>query len=111
MNSPKTVEEWAVYVASLPEEDLFAKAKAANAMKFFSLLQSDGLATLDIKKIMMMFALRMRDAQIAPPGGGIYDLRDMLDDPQLDKIRLPAPDPDFMEPDDEVDQLANEVPG
>lgn len=109
MQAPKTLEDWGVYVASVPEGDLVGKARAANGMKFIEMLQRDGMEILDIKKILMMFVRRMRDIEMAPPGGGVYDLRDMLDDPQLDKIKLPEPVEVFDEPPDDVDLFTAEA--
>ena len=111
MKAPITLDDWAVYVASLPEEDLFAKARAANTMKFFEMLRSSGHDVMAVKKILVMFVSRMSSSEIAPPGGGVYDLRGMLDEPELlSRIKLPEPDPNFTEPDDDVDMFVTEVP-
>jgi len=110
MKAPITLDDWAVYVASLPEEELFAKVKAANTMKFFEMLRSDGHGVMAVKKILAMFVRRMSDLGLGPPGGGVYDLRGMLGEPELESIKLPAPDPNFSEPDDDVDMFVTEAP-
>lgn len=76
--NPNNLQEWAHYIESLGDLDLFSKASAANTMRFFNSLLEDGFDAAYIKSVMMLFARKFRDIGIQPPGGGLYDLIDMM---------------------------------
>lgn len=65
--NPKTLEEWASYIASLSGEALWSKAVAANTLLFVQSLQEEGAAPQEIIDILLLFGLQLeRDGQAVP---------------------------------------------
>lgn len=66
--NPQTVEEWFEYIASLPPEDLFEKARVANTLEFVQVLRGEGLPPKDITRILKHFGARLLALDMALPG-------------------------------------------
>lgn len=97
--NPNNLQEWAHYIESLGDMELFSKASAANTMRFFNTFVEDGFDAGYVKSILMLFARSFRDRDIQPPGGGIYDMVDFMSNSALSALpkgqrMVISPEPD-----------------
>jgi hypothetical protein len=74
---PRTLAEWATYIASLPAEGLARKARAINSIDVVDRLLEDGLTAAEVETVYVLFAQRMKQLSVVMPDGGLYDWRDM----------------------------------
>lgn len=82
---PVTLEEWQAYVDSLVEDEtIYQNALSAGSLKFGQKLLSEGYSAEDITTIRRMFAKRMVDETVAPPGrvgACVVDYRELAEFP------------------------------
>lgn len=57
--TPKTLDEWKAYIATLSGNDLASKAAAANSVAFVRALEADGLQPFIIHEVFLTFARRL----------------------------------------------------
>lgn len=55
---PVTLNEWAVYIATLSGDDLRSKAMAANSLSFMRGLEAEDITPLQTIEILRLFASR-----------------------------------------------------
>ena len=83
--TPVTMDEWQEYVDGIPsDERLYEEATRAGSLKFGQRLLTEGYSAEEITAIRTMFAVRMVDEDVAPPGrvdGNITDYRKLADFP------------------------------
>ncbi len=60
MENPKSLKEWILYVAQIPENELIVQAKYAGTSVFINMLKQDGYSLDDISNIHKAFALRFK---------------------------------------------------
>jgi hypothetical protein len=78
LDHPKTLEDWKAYAATLEGEALRDKAIAANSAPFVRLLKEEGYAAEEIHSILIYIARRFFETGQRPPGGGLYDLFELM---------------------------------
>ena len=67
VDTPKTLDEWKAYIATLSGETLTSKAAAANSVAFVRALEADGLQPFVIHEVFLTFARRLiTDGQPLP---------------------------------------------
>jgi hypothetical protein len=109
---PNTLEEWDAYFARYSGRQLQAKARAMNTMKFVKALRAEGCPMGDVEKIFTFMARRLKAAEYPPPPGGVFDLRELVqDDPETvpGNFNQPHRDYDDSHEKDEVDQFLSEA--
>ena len=74
---PRTLAEWAAYIAALPAEGLAKKARAINSIDMVDRLLEDGLSAAEVESVYVLFAQRMKQLAIVMSDGGLYDWREM----------------------------------
>jgi hypothetical protein len=74
---PRTLAEWAAYVAALPAEGLARKARAINSIDVVDRLLEDGLTAAEVETVYVLVAQRMKTLGVVMPDGGLYDWRAM----------------------------------
>lgn len=74
---PRTLAEWAAYLAALPADGLARKARTINAIDMVDRLLEDGLTAAEVETIYVLFAQRMKELATVMPDGGLYDWREM----------------------------------
>lgn len=74
---PKTLAEWAAYIAALPADGLGRKARAVNSIDFYDRLREDGLRSPEAETVYVLLAKRMKELAVVMPDGGLYDWREL----------------------------------
>lgn len=74
---PKTLAEWAAYIAALPGDGLARKARAINSIDFYDRLREDGLPSAEAETVYVLLAKRMKELAVVMPDGGLYDWREL----------------------------------
>lgn len=74
VSSPDTVQEWAVYVKSTPDEDALGNLISTNKGRFLVTLREEGFDPEERDAILYFFAKKLQEAGTALPRGGAYDL-------------------------------------
>lgn len=74
---PRTMAEWAAYIAALDAGALARKARAVNAIDVVERLLEDGLTPDEVETVYVLFAQRMRALGVRAPDGGLYDWREL----------------------------------
>lgn len=69
ITDPVTVEEWGQYISKLSGAKLFSQAIAANTLDFVKMLQDEGFSSDEVTDVLLMFAMRFRDADMDIPNG------------------------------------------
>jgi hypothetical protein len=72
---PKTLAEWAAYIAALPADGIARKARAINSIDFYDRLREDGLGSAEAETVYVLLARRMKELAVAMPDRALYDWR------------------------------------
>lgn len=75
IENPVTMEEWSLYIQSIPAgDDLEEIAYAANSLNFVQQLLSEGYDAEDVEGILRLFAMRLQAEGMFVPdnGAGFY---------------------------------------
>lgn len=103
MPRPKTLEDWARYIASLRGEGLWSKAIAANSITFVEQLLEEGYSPDEVETIMILLGQQFGRVGQTPPGRALYDLAELAKRPLPVPVELPEP---WQDPAPEEDELA-----
>lgn len=74
---PRTMAEWAAYVASLDAAALAKKARAINSIDVVERLLADGLTPDEVETVYVLCAKRMQALGVRVADGGLYDWREL----------------------------------
>lgn len=104
LRRPRTLPEWAGYIATLSGEALSSKARAANSIDFAARLQDEGLSPDEVETLYVLLAKQMKRAGVRLTDDGLYSYARLAErDPPL-PIALPEPaDPIVEDVDDDYD--------
>lgn len=108
MPQPKTLAEWATYIASLKGEVLWSKAIAANSIGFVDQLLAEGYSADEIESILILLGRQFQSLGQTPPGRALYDLEELATRPLPVEVPLPAPWDDANPELDELDDFLAE---
>ena len=82
LSFPASLDEWEAYINTLSGFDLQSKALAANSLTFVRSIESEGgYKPADITEILRMFAVRLEEQGMHPPGrsaGGYISYANLL---------------------------------
>jgi len=77
MAKPKSLEEWASYIARLGGRPLWSKAISANSQAFMSEMINEGYTAEGVKEIILLFVRQLAATGQKIPDGGVYDPKEM----------------------------------
>lgn len=102
--APKTLEQWAHYIAGLSGADLSSKARAVNSIDFVDDLIDDGYTPDEVETLFVLLAKHLARLDRLPPESGLYSYRRMST--QTPPVAIELPEPYEGEPvEDDVDRL------
>lgn len=97
---PRTLPQWAHYIAGLGGQDLRSKARAVNNIDFVEERISEGYSPDDVETLFILIAQQLQRTGLMLPDAGLYSYRRMsTQTPPID-IALPQlREPEPVEPD------------
>ncbi len=95
-SKPRTLPEWAHYIAGLGGQDLRSKARAANNIDFVEDRIAEGYSPDDVETLFILIAQQLKRTDLMLPDAGLYSYRRMSTqappvDIVLPALREPAP--------------------
>lgn len=105
---PENLKEWREYISTLSRDEITSKCIACNTMRFVRLMTSEeeGMSMEDVEGIFLAFAKRFDDVALRPPGKGVFDIAELMDSPEAEKLELPK-DVEYEPEPDEIDEFVD----
>jgi hypothetical protein len=101
---PKTLEDWAHYIAGLSGADLRSKAHAVNTIDFVEELMDEGFGPDEVETLFILLAQHLDRLGMMLPDAGLYSYRRMAKQTPPVQVTLPPPH-SGAEVQDDVDAL------